>query len=111
MNENPNLNNLNDIPTIDIPQPVQEPTPVAEQNSIPVAPSASENTIAPVPQDLQAIPNVEQTNEQFISNTQSAVKKEESHKGNDNISLIFLLIIFALILGIVIYVFPMLLNK
>lgn len=110
MNENPNLNNLNDIPTIDIPQPVPVEQPT-EQNNIPIMQSSNENTIAPVPQDLQAIPNVEQTNEQFISNTQSTAKKEEPNKGNESISLIFLLIIFALILGVVIYVFPMLLNK
>lgn len=118
MNQNPDLNNLNNIPTINPTQPESPvmPTQNSESNSIPVMPSMSENVTSVSNEstdikNLQTIPNVEQTNEQFISNTQSTVKKEETSKGNDSISLVFLIIIFGLVLAAIVFLFPILLNR
>ena len=110
--------------------PVQQPVPVqpvapvqpVPVQPIPTVPTVDNNPygnntnnmtqapIMPNNQNLQFIPNVEQSNEQFINNTVSSVKKEEPVQEN-KVNFTFVIVLFVIILAIVFFVFPMLLNK
>lgn len=154
MNENPNLNNLNNIPAMDsfpgvATQPTEPvaPAPTVQPEVAPVAPvptvqpevapvsvDPTQAEVQPVPtvdtnpygeipvaqnntinttidqQNLQNIPNVEQSTEDFVNKTQS-INKKETTKGNDNISMVFVAIIFIAILAAVFFLFPIIFSK
>ncbi len=137
MNQSPNLNNLNNIPAMDsmqaqpsvpvqpIPQvqPVTPAEPVPVQPVNPVAPVAPVEPVQPEPianqnpaiiqpnQDLQYIPTVEQSNEDFINYTQTANKVEEKSKDTDSINIMFVIAIFIAILAAMFFLFPMLFER
>ena len=61
-------------------------------------------------QNLQNIATVEQSNEQFINNTSKTTVKTED-KPSTGISMTFVIILFAIILGVVFFVFPYIFDK
>lgn len=109
MNQDPN--NINNMPTVNPVQtnptavPVNpQPTPV--QNT-PVQPMDTVN----VQQTLQSIPNVEQTNEQFVNNTQATNKKDATEKNSNSLDIIFVVIVFIIIFAAVFVLFPYLRER
>ena len=75
-----------------------ETTNTLEQNT-------TNNETINVQSQMQAIPTVEQNNEQFINNIQAA-NNDVNEKENTKKSLIFMIILFVIILVSILFVFP-----
>ena len=104
------VNNAQVVPPVQPVNNAQVVPPVQPVNNAQVIPPVqaqpTNNVIIPNVQDLQYIPTVEQTNEEFINNTQATTKKEEPAKNSEGINMTFVIIIFVLILAAVFFVFP-----
>lgn len=107
---NGNVNNtvvLNQVQPESVKQTtaqIVQPTPVtveSEQN-------ITSNTIN-AQQQMQSIPTVEQSKQEFINNTQenNTIKKDEKKEG-PNVA--FILILFAIIFAAIFFLFPYLLE-
>ena len=85
--------NITTIPNqVQTTQPVQQPA-----NNINIQ------------QQLQSIPTVEQTKQEFINNTQAenVVKKEEKQDGPN---IVFIIILFVIIFAAIFFLFPYLMK-
>lgn len=62
-----------------------------------------------IQQQLQSIPTVEQTKQEFINNTQAenVVKKEEKQDGPN---IVFIIILFVIIFAAIFFLFPYLMK-
>lgn len=107
---NQNVNNTV-VPQPEIIQPVptveQVPTVEPVQTIQPQVPIIDSNIYNQ--QQMQSIPTVEQTKQDFINNTQanSVVEKEEKKEG-PNIT--FIIILFVIIFAAIFFLFPYLLK-
>ena len=68
------------------------------------------NTIDTNINNMQAVPTVEQSKQDFINNTQSVTSEPKKEK-KDGINWTFIIIMFVIILGAIIFVFPYLLKN
>ena len=93
-------------------EPVQPVNPVAPVEPVQPEPIANQNPAIIQPnQDLQYIPTVEQSNEDYINYTQTANKVEEKSKDTDSINIMFVIAIFIAILAAMFFLFPMLFER
>lgn len=104
---NQNLNNNNTV----VPNQAQ---PVNVQPVAPVQPVPAVEPVQPIPvvdeqQQIQNIPTVEQSKQEFIDNTQAnnTAKKEEKKDG-PNIA--FIVILFVIIFAAIFFLFPYLMD-
>lgn len=81
-------------------------TPNQVQTTQPVQQPANNINIQ---QQLQSIPTVEQTKQEFINNTQAenVVKKEEKQDGPN---IVFIIILFVIIFAAIFFLFPYLMK-
>ncbi|MBR6690873.1 MAG: preprotein translocase subunit SecE [Bacilli bacterium] len=95
--------NVQPVPTV---EPVQ-PVPVEPIDNL--QPAATVNNGAYIQQQMQNIPTVEQSKQEFINNTQanSTMKKEEKKEGPN---LTFIVILFVIIFAAIFFLFPYLLK-
>ena len=108
---------INVQPTqVQTPQQVQQPVPTVEP--VQPVPTPTIESVQPVPtvnntistqQQIQTIPTVEQSKQEFINNTQAnnTVKKEEK---NDGPNIGFIVILFVIIFAAIFFLFPYLLK-
>lgn len=102
INQNSNLNNVVPQSTINTDQITNQTMQVATENSFQnVEPNLQNN----IQQQMQNIPTIEQTRQEFISNTQAnnTGKKDEKTEG-PNIALI--IILFTIIFASIFFLFP-----
>lgn len=102
INQNSNLNNVVPQSTINTDQITNQTMQVATENSFQnVEPNLQNN----IQQQMQNIPTIEQTRQEFISNTQAnnTGKKDEKTEG-PNITLI--IILFTIIFASIFFLFP-----
>lgn len=59
--------------------------------------------------NLQSVPTVEQSKEQFINNTQSTIQEKRNKKKSD-VNYTFVIILFVIILAAILFLFPFLLK-
>ena len=90
-------------------------TPVGQapvQNVQPVDPNTAQttNTGTVNSNNLQSVPTVDQSKEQFINNTQG-VNKDDKPEKKSNINVVFVVIIFVVIILAIIFLFPYLLKN
>lgn len=98
------IQNIQPVPTVEQMQPqnnVQVQTVPVEQQI---------NTIDTNINNMQAVPTVEQSKQDFINNTQSVTSEPKKEK-KDGINWTFIIIMFVIILGAIIFVFPYLLKN
>ena len=107
------LNNNVVQPTVTPVAPVQQVMPTPEVTPVQQVPTQAniiqENTPILNQQQMQNIPTVEQTKQQFIDNTQanSSAKIEEKKEG-PNIA--FIVILFIIIFAAIFFLFPYLIK-
>ena len=104
----PTVQPVQPVPTVQPVEPVPTVQPVEPVQPVPqVQPIQAENTNnnMETQQNLQYIPNVEQSSEQFITNTQTTdYKKSQRSSGNYNV--VFVVVLFAIIFASVFILFP-----
>ena len=106
---NQNINNTNNIAVPNQGQQVNiQPIPTVQPIST-VEPVPTVDTIVNTQQQMQNIPTVEQSKQDFISNAQAnnAVQAQEKKEG-PNIT--FIIILFVIILAAIFFLFPYLLK-
>ena len=106
---NQNINNMNNVA---VPNQVQQvyTQPIPPVQPVPtVEPVPTVDNIVNTQQQMQNIPTVEQSKQEFINNTQAnnTVKKEEKKDG-PNIA--FIVILFVIIFAAILFLFPYLLD-
>lgn len=98
------VQNIQQVPTIEQVQPQNN----VEVQTVPIEQQI--NTIDTNINNIQAVPTVEQSKQDFINNTQSVTSEPKKEK-KDGINWAFIIIMFAIILGAIIFVFPYLLKN
>ena len=108
INQNTNTENIQTISNINS-APVLEPT----QQSIPIVtqPEIMNQTINTIntQQQLQSIPTVEQSKQEFINNAQN-LNTEKKIEKKEGVNYIFIIILFVIIFAAIFFLFPLLLN-
>lgn len=118
MDNNQVTNKQNNIPVVNNTTTITPTVPIANENKIatPVQPQQPpETVITPIQsnnviqQQIQGVPTVEQSKEEFIDNTQALTpeKKEEKQNG---VNYVFMVILFVIIFGAIFFLFPLLLK-
>lgn len=77
---------------------------VVAQNQSQVTPTQNVNQV-----QMQTIPTVDQTKQEFINNTQ-ALNKEEKEEKKGGINYVFIVILFIIIFAAIFFLFPFLLK-
>lgn len=112
INQNTNSVNNNVVPNT-LRQDSIQPTNQAQQvNTLEPAQQIQPtpvNNIMNTQQQIQNIPTVEQSKQEFINNTQAnnTVKKEEKKEGPN---IIFIIVLFVIIFASILFLFPYLLK-
>lgn len=68
-----------------------------------------ENNVLSTQQQMQSIPTVEQSTQDFISNTQ-AINEEKKEEKKEGPNIVFIVILFAIIFAAIFFLFPYLLK-
>lgn len=111
----PNLGEQNDISQVTPTQQVPTIEPVENIQAVPTVESTQEvqpagiNSTLNTQQQMQNIPTVEQSKQEFINNTQAnnQIKKEEKKDGPN---IVFIVILFIIIFAAIFFLFPYLLE-
>ena len=76
----------------------------------PITEEQSTNIQTQIQTELQNIPTVDQNEQQFINNVQSINNKEKKEDKKEGVNFTFIIIMFAIILLTIIFLFPILLD-
>lgn len=104
--QNNNQQTLEPVTPIIDPQTIQQPI---EQNTIVNETQNNTNQEIQVQNQLQNIPTVDQSKEEFINNAQS-INKEKKEEKKEGVNFIFIIILFVVILITIYFLFPLLLD-
>lgn len=89
--------------------PLNATQPNNTENNVEIKTEENTNTLQEQQNNIQSIATVDQSNENFLNNTQNN-STTKSEKMNEKSSYIFIFVIFAIILLAIVFLFP-LLNK